>query len=88
MTIHPKTSASALGGALGLLLVSVLDSIHGINLSTAATAAIPAFLSTLGAFLSPSADGTATPTNPPQPAVAAAQAPPQPPQTSKSEVGV
>lgn len=84
-TIHPKTSASALGGALGLLLVSVLDSIHGIGLGTAATAAIPAFLSTLGAFLSPAAEDPPVP--PPAP-VAAAQAPADAAPATKTDVGV
>lgn len=56
--IHPKTSASALGGALGFLIVAVLDSLHGVNLSTAASAAIPTFLSTLGAYVAPSPTDT------------------------------
>lgn len=61
MPIHPKTSAAALGGALGLLIVAVLGSIHGVSLSAEANAAIPAFLSALGSWLSPSPDTPAAP---------------------------
>lgn len=53
MTIHPKTGGAALGAALGTVIVAVLGSIHGIDLTPAANAAIPSFLSTLGAFLTP-----------------------------------
>jgi hypothetical protein len=56
MTLHPKTSAAAVGGALGVVIVSVLGSIHGIHLSPEANAAIPTFLSTLGSWLTPSGD--------------------------------
>ena len=45
MTLHPKTSAAAVGGSLGVVIVSVLGSIHGIHLSPEANAAIPTFLS-------------------------------------------
>lgn len=51
--IHPKTSGAALGSALGLLIVSVLGSVHGVHLSDAANAAIPGFLATLGAYVAP-----------------------------------
>lgn len=57
MTIHPKTSAAALGGALGLVVVGVVDSLHGVTLAPELSAAIPTFLSTLGAFLAPSPGG-------------------------------
>lgn len=56
MTIHPKTSGAALGSSLGIVIVIVLDSIHGVHLAAGADAAIPGFLSTLGAFLFPSPD--------------------------------
>lgn len=75
MNIHPKTSASAIGGSLGLLIVTVLGSFHGIHLTAAADAAIPMFLSTLGAWLAPS------PTDPPIPVASvpvSAPAPPRP----------
>lgn len=61
MTIHPKTGGAAVGAALGTAIVAILGSIHGINLSSGADGAITGFLSTLGAFLFPSAD-SATPT--------------------------
>lgn len=60
MTIHPKTSGAAVGGALGTLIVAVLASIHGVDLTAAAYAAIPAFLSTLGAWLVPAPATTPT----------------------------
>lgn len=66
LTIHPKTSAAALGGSAGIVLVAVLGSIHGVHLSPEANAAIPTFLATLGAFLSPSPADPAPATNPPQ----------------------
>lgn len=71
MTIHPKTSGAALGAALGLLIVSVLGSIHGVNLTSAAQAAIPGFLSTAGAWLVPAGDppAAAAPAPPDNPAV-------------------
>ena len=53
LTIHPKTSGAALGTALGILIVAVLDSIHGISLAPELPAAISGFLATLGAFLAP-----------------------------------
>lgn len=52
--IHPKTSGAALGGALGVVITGVLHSIHGVHLAPELDAAIPAFLSTLLAYLSPS----------------------------------
>ena len=61
MTIHPKTSAAAVGGSLGVVIVSVLGSIHGIHLSAEANAAIPTFLSTLGAWLAPGSDPAPAP---------------------------
>lgn len=71
MTIHPKTSGAALGAALGLLIVSVLGSVHGVNLTSAAQAAIPGFLSTAGAWIVPAGDTTSPPPPPPpdQPAI-------------------
>lgn len=57
MTIHPKTGGAALGAALGTVIVVVLSSIHGVHLASGADAAIPAFLSTLGAFLFPAPEG-------------------------------
>lgn len=57
-SIHPKTGGAAIGGALGTVIVTILGSFHGINLSDAANGAIPAFLATLGAWLFPSADST------------------------------
>lgn len=52
-SIHPKTSAAGLGAALGVVIVSVLSSIHGVHLSAEANAAIPGFLSSLGAWAAP-----------------------------------
>ena len=69
MIFHPKTSGAAVGGALGTLIVSVLGSIHGVNLSDAANAAIPAFLAALGAWFVPAPD------SPPDPAPAAPPVP-------------
>jgi hypothetical protein len=66
--IHPKTSAAALGGSGGFLIVAILGSVHGVHLSPAADAAIPTFLSTLGAYLAPSPDA-------PDPVVVAEPAP-------------
>ena len=63
---HPKTSAAAVGGALGTVIVSVLASINGVHLSAEANAAIPAFLSALGAWLAPG-DMVTTVARPPQP---------------------
>jgi hypothetical protein len=60
VTIHPKTSGAALGSALGLVIVLALSSFHGIHLAPGLDAAIPGFLSTLGAFLIPSPDSTST----------------------------
>lgn len=59
--IHPKTSGAALGGSLGVLIAAILHSISGVHLSPEAYAAIPTFLSTLGAYLAPGA----TPPPPP-----------------------
>lgn len=65
MTIHPKTGGAALGSALGLVIVGVLGSIHGVHLTDVANGAIPAFLSTLGAFLFPAPEGNGgTPAGP------------------------
>ena len=77
MTLHPKTSAAAVGGSLGVVIVSVLGSIHGMNLSPEANAAIPAFLSALGSWLT--SDPTPTPVvvTPAQPTPVVA--PPAPP---------
>lgn len=64
MTIHPKTGGAALGSALGLVVVGVLGSINGVHLSDIANGAIPAFLSTLGAFLFPAPEVAAVTTGP------------------------
>jgi len=53
VNIHPKTSAAGLGGSLGVLIVSVLATIHGVHLGAAAQAAIPTFLSTVFAYFAP-----------------------------------
>jgi hypothetical protein len=77
MTIHPKTNGAALGAALGFAIVSVLASIHGVHLTADANAAIPAFLSTLGAFLMPSPDPvTVVSGNAPSPPPPVQQVPP------------
>lgn len=64
MTIHPKTGGAALGSALGLVIVGVLGSINGVHLTDVANGAIPAFLSTLGAFLFPAPEGNGTSAGP------------------------
>lgn len=79
--IHPKTGGAALGGSLGLVIVSVLASVHGVHLTPEANAAIPTFLSTLGAFLAPTANDPApvvvpAPVSPPVVAVAPVEPPP------------
>lgn len=61
--VHPKTSGASLGGSLGLVIVAVLESIRGVHIVPELAAAIPSFLATLGAFLSP---GNVQGTNPPQ----------------------
>jgi hypothetical protein len=61
MNIHPKTSGAALGSALGILIVSVLGSIHGIHLTAAADAAIPSFLGALWSYLTPAPETTKVP---------------------------
>ena len=58
MKIHPKTSGAAVGAALGLMIVSVLGSFHGVHLTDEANAAIPGFLASVGAWLVPSDDGS------------------------------
>jgi hypothetical protein len=68
VNIHPKTSAAAIGASLGVVIVGVLESIHGVHLTGELTAAIPALLSSLGSWLAP---GSAAVTAPPS--VAAAQ---------------
>lgn len=54
MNIHPKTALASVFGSLGVLIVAVLASIHGVHLSAEANAAIPAFLAAFGAWLAPS----------------------------------
>lgn len=62
---HPKVGGAAVGGALGTLIASVLASIHGVDLTAAAYAAIPTFLGTLGAWLAPdSSSASSTPAAP------------------------
>lgn len=53
MTVYPKATLAAVGGTLGVLIAAVLASIHGLGLAPPVYAAIPAFLSTLGAWLAP-----------------------------------
>lgn len=84
MTIHPKTSGAAVGVALGTLIVSVLGSLHGVHLTSAADAAIPSFLGLLGSWLVPAPEATPVPVVTPIPAapvapVVAATPPPPPP---------
>lgn len=87
MGLHPKTSAAAVGGAFGVVIVSVLGSIHGVHLSPDANAAIPAFLAALGSWLTPANDAPIVVTppppapapQPPAPVVVAPPAPPAPP---------
>lgn len=74
MGLHPKTSAAVVGGSLGVVIVSVLSSIHGIHLSPEANAAIPTFLSAIGSWFTPANDAPIVVTPPPAPAPT-----PQPP---------
>lgn len=53
MPIHPKVSGAAVGAALGVLIVAIIHSIPGVHLAAEADAAIPSFLSLLGAWLIP-----------------------------------
>lgn len=77
MMIHPKTSGAALGGSLGLVIVSVLASVHGVHLTAEANAAIPTFLGTAGAFFVPGPDAPAVEPGPePAPVVAPEPVPP------------
>lgn len=64
--IHAKTAGASLGAAAGLLIVSILGSIHGVHLTPEANAAIPSFLAALTSWLVPSA--TAPVAVPPAPA--------------------
>lgn len=59
--IHPKTALAAVLSSLGVVIVAVLASIHGVHLSAEANAAIPAFLGVLGAYLGPSPSNSVTP---------------------------
>jgi len=52
-TIHPKAGGAALGGTVGVLVVAIIDSFHGVHLDPALPAAISAFTAALGAFLAP-----------------------------------
>lgn len=84
MGLHPKTSAAVVGGSLGVVIVSVLSSIHGIHLSPEANAAIPTFLSAIGSWFTPANDAPIVVTPPPTPApppapVVVAPVPPAPP---------
>lgn len=54
MNIHPKVALGSVFGAFGVVLVTVLGSVHGIHLSAAANGAIPTFLTLLGGWLAPS----------------------------------
>lgn len=65
MNIHPKTSGAGLGVALGVLIVSILGSIHGVHLTPAANAAIPSFLGIVWSYLTPSPAPVVTPPTPP-----------------------
>ena len=76
MNIHPRTGAAAVGGALGVVIVSVLASINGIHLTPEANAAIPSFLALLGSWLSPDPDPAPPP--PPAPIAPVAPVPPSP----------
>lgn len=84
MNIHPKTSGAAVGSSLGVLIVAVLGSIHGVHLTASADGAIPAFLGILGAWLVPAGDTATTPAAPQRasaPVPPAAAAPPAVPPT-------
>lgn len=65
MPIHPKTAGASIGGALGTILVNILNSIHGVHLSPSVGGGIAAFLAIALAWLTPS------PASAPAPVVAA-----------------
>lgn len=75
MIIHPKAAGTALGSSLGVLIVAILHSFHGVSLAPEANAAIPGFLATLGAFLVP-ASSLPAPSSPPSAAAPVAPASP------------
>lgn len=52
MAIHPKTGGAAIGGAVGTVIVGILETIP-VHIAAALAAGIPALLSSLGAFLAP-----------------------------------
>lgn len=81
MTIHPKTSGAAVGSALGVLIVAVLQSFHGVHLAPELPGAITGFLAILGAWFAPGNDVTPVTSNPapPAPPVLVPPAPPAPP---------
>lgn len=64
MNVHPKTSGAAVGSALGVLIVAILTSIHGVHLSTELPAAITGFLAIFGAWIAPGAPAPTVPVTP------------------------
>lgn len=79
LSVHPKTGGAAVGVALGSLIVAVLNSIHGVHLTDQAAAAIPSFLSLIGAWIVPAPETPAPPALPAPPvAVAPVVVPPAP----------
>jgi hypothetical protein len=59
MTLHPKAAGAAFFAALGTVVVGVLQSIKGVHLQPTLDAAIPALLSSFGAWVMPSPATTA-----------------------------
>ncbi len=55
-TIHPKTAGAAIGSALGVLLLAIVQTLHGVHLPQGVTDAIAAFLPIVGAYLAPAPD--------------------------------
>lgn len=55
-TIHPKTGGAAIGGAVGVLLVAIANSIHHVHIPGGVADAFLALLPIVGAYLTPSPD--------------------------------
>lgn len=52
LTIHPKTAATAIGGAIGLFILWLLNQ-QGVNVTPEEAGALIAALGSLGAWLAP-----------------------------------